>query len=80
MQLAPSRRAVGVAARPAPWDHGADTMPGTVSGQVLSRRVLVSIGIASVFVGAVVLAGALFRHHDPPRPTPRAPATTAASP
>jgi len=55
-------------------------MPGTVSGQVLSRRVLVSIGIASVFVGAVVLAGALFRHHDPPRPTPRSPATTTASP
>ena len=55
-------------------------MPGTVSGQVLPRRVLVSLGIASVFVGAVVLAGALFRHHDPPRHVPRSPATTTASP
>jgi len=37
---------------------------------MLPRRVLVSLGIAAVFVGAVVLAGALFRHHDasPHRP------------
>ncbi|HEV2310134.1 MAG TPA: hypothetical protein VGU73_06390 [Acidimicrobiia bacterium] len=40
--------------------------------RILPRRVAVSLAVASTFVGAVVLAGAVFRHHDPPhhpRPT-----------
>jgi hypothetical protein len=50
-----------------------------VSSRILPRRVLVSLGVASAFVGAVVLAGVLFRHHDPPRhPSPR-PVSTAST-
>jgi hypothetical protein len=52
---------------------------GAMSNRILPRRVLVSLGVASAFVGAVVLAGVLFRHHDPPRhPSPR-PASTAST-
>jgi len=47
-------------------------MRSAVSRSILSRRVLVSLGVATAFVGVVVIAGVLFRHHDPPlrRPTP----------
>jgi hypothetical protein len=47
-----------------------------VSRAFLSRRVLVSVGIATVFVGGVVLAGAVFRHHDPPPRRPPVATTT----
>jgi len=33
------------------------------------RPVAVGLAVASVFVGGVILAGALLRHHDTPRPT-----------
>jgi len=53
-------------------------MRSAVSRSILSRRVLVSLGVATAFVGVVVVAGVLFRHHDPPprRPTPVSSVTT----
>ncbi|HEY6319292.1 MAG TPA: hypothetical protein VI462_15585 [Acidimicrobiia bacterium] len=44
---------------------------------ILPRRVLVSLGIATVFVAGVVLAGAVFRHHDPSPTHPSSSSTTA---
>jgi len=54
-------------------------MRGAVSRPIFTRCVVVSLIVSSAFIGAVVLAGALFRHHDPPRhPRPPVPAVTSA--
>ena len=37
--------------------------------RMFPRPVAVGLAVASVFVGGVILAGALLRHHDTPRPT-----------
>jgi hypothetical protein len=42
---------------------------GAVLRRMLPRSVAVGLAAASLFVGGVVLAGALLRHHDPPHPT-----------
>ncbi|HEV3451035.1 MAG TPA: hypothetical protein VG869_07505 [Acidimicrobiia bacterium] len=41
--------------------------------RILPRRVAVSLGVACVFVGGVVLAGALLRHRDASHPVHRSP-------
>jgi hypothetical protein len=43
------------------------------------RRIVVSLGVASALVGAIVLAGALFRHHDPARHSSTTPSTASTS-
>ena len=42
---------------------------GAVLRRMFPRPVAVGLAAASLIVGGVVLAGALLRHHDPPRRT-----------